>query len=61
MAEHSGDTSTWPSKPVGLRDPRTDKRPYAVAQLRMENQAASAWNMVGFQTRLKYPEQKKNL
>lgn len=60
MAERGVETlAHGPLKPVGLRDPRTDKRPYAVAQLRMENQAASAWNMVGFQTRLKYPEQKR--
>ncbi len=60
MAERGVETlAHGPLKPVGLRDPRTDTRPYAVAQLRMENQAASAWNMVGFQTRLKYPEQKR--
>lgn len=46
-------------KPVGLRDPRTDKRPYAVVQLRQDNAAASLYNMVGFQTRLKFPEQKR--
>ena len=60
MAERGVETlAHGPLKPVGLRDPNTDTRPYAVAQLRMENQAASAWNMVGFQTRLKYPEQKR--
>lgn len=48
-----------PMKPVGLDDPRTGRWPYAVVQLRMENREASAWNMVGFQTRLKYPEQKR--
>jgi methylenetetrahydrofolate--tRNA-(uracil-5-)-methyltransferase len=44
-------------KPVGLRDPRTDKRPYAVLQLRKEDAEAQAYNLVGFQTKLKYPEQ----
>lgn len=48
-----------PLKPVGLVDPRTGERPFAVAQLRMENREGTAWNMVGFQTRLKYPEQKR--
>jgi len=46
-------------KPVGLRDPRTGKRPYAVVQLRMEDRAGQMWNMVGFQTRLRYPEQQR--
>lgn len=60
MAERGPETlAHGPLKPVGLRDPRTGTRPYAVAQLRMENSAATAWNMVGFQTRLKYPEQKR--
>ncbi len=48
-----------PMKPVGLIDPKTEKRPYAVLQLRPENQSKSAYNMVGFQTKLKYPDQKK--
>ncbi|MEE2786795.1 MAG: methylenetetrahydrofolate--tRNA-(uracil(54)-C(5))-methyltransferase (FADH(2)-oxidizing) TrmFO [Myxococcota bacterium] len=48
-----------PMKPVGLTDPRTEQRPFAVAQLRMENREGSAWNLVGFQTRLRYPEQKR--
>lgn len=48
-----------PLKPVGLRDPRTDKRPWAVVQLRAENKAASLYNLVGFQTNLKFPEQKR--
>ncbi|MBU1430383.1 methylenetetrahydrofolate--tRNA-(uracil(54)-C(5))-methyltransferase (FADH(2)-oxidizing) TrmFO [Myxococcota bacterium] len=48
-----------PLKPVGLTDPRTGQRPYAVVQLRMENAEGSAWNMVGFQTRLRYPEQRR--
>ena len=48
-----------PLKPVGLRDPRTGRMPYAVVQLRQENEARSLYNMVGFQTRLKWPEQKR--
>ncbi len=48
-----------PMKPVGLEDPRTDKRPFAVVQLRQEDEAASAYNMVGFQTRMTWPEQKR--
>lgn len=48
-----------PLRPVGLRDPRTGKRPYAVVQLRQDNQAKSLYNLVGFQTRLKFPEQKR--
>lgn len=48
-----------PLKPVGLRDPRTDKRPWAVVQLRAENKDASLYNLVGFQTNLKFPEQKR--
>ncbi len=48
-----------PMKPVGLTDPRTGQRSFAVAQLRMENRDGTAWNMVGFQTRLKQPEQRR--
>lgn len=48
-----------PMKPVGLVDPRSGKRPYAVAQLRMEDRAGRMWNLVGFQTRLRYPEQQR--
>ena len=48
-----------PMKPVGLADPRTGKDPYAVVQLRKENQAGTTYNMVGFQTKLTYPEQKR--
>jgi methylenetetrahydrofolate--tRNA-(uracil-5-)-methyltransferase len=48
-----------PMKPVGLANPRSGKRPYAVAQLRMEDRAGRMWNMVGFQTRLRYPEQQR--
>jgi methylenetetrahydrofolate--tRNA-(uracil-5-)-methyltransferase len=46
-------------KPVGLTDPRTGKRPHAVVQLRQEDEAGTAFNMVGFQTRMKWPEQKR--
>jgi methylenetetrahydrofolate--tRNA-(uracil-5-)-methyltransferase len=48
-----------PMKPIGLRDPRNDKRPYAVVQLRREDGDGRMWNMVGFQTRLRTGEQKK--
>jgi methylenetetrahydrofolate--tRNA-(uracil-5-)-methyltransferase len=48
-----------PLKPVGLKDPRTGKQPYAVVQLRMEDAAGTSFNMVGFQTRLTWPEQKR--
>ncbi len=48
-----------PMKPVGLIDPKTKKEPYAVVQLRKENQAGTMYNIVGFQTRLKWPEQKR--
>ncbi len=48
-----------PMKPVGLTDPRNGKRPYAVVQLRIDDISRSSYNIVGFQTRLKYPEQKK--
>jgi methylenetetrahydrofolate--tRNA-(uracil-5-)-methyltransferase len=48
-----------PMRPVGLVDPRTGKRPFAVVQLRPENRYLSAYNLVGFQTRLAYPEQER--
>jgi methylenetetrahydrofolate--tRNA-(uracil-5-)-methyltransferase len=48
-----------PLRPVGLRDPRTGSRPYAVVQLRQDNLAGDLYNLVGFQTNLKYPEQKR--
>ncbi|WP_029897457.1 methylenetetrahydrofolate--tRNA-(uracil(54)-C(5))-methyltransferase (FADH(2)-oxidizing) TrmFO [Desulfohalovibrio reitneri] len=48
-----------PLKPVGLTDPRTGERPYAVVQLRAENLERTAFNLVGFQTKLTYPEQKR--
>lgn len=47
-----------PLRPVGLTDPRTGKRPYAVLQLRQDNLAGDLYNMVGFQTNLKFPEQR---
>ncbi|MEP7382422.1 MAG: methylenetetrahydrofolate--tRNA-(uracil(54)-C(5))-methyltransferase (FADH(2)-oxidizing) TrmFO [Gemmatimonadota bacterium] len=48
-----------PMKPVGLTDPRTGRRPWAVLQLRQEDRAGQMWNMVGFQTRLRIPEQQR--
>lgn len=48
-----------PMKPVGLIDPNTDKRPWAVLQLRKENREGTMYNLVGFQTNLKFPEQKR--
>ncbi len=62
MAGRGVDTLSFgPMKPVGLVDPRTGEQAYAVVQLRQENQSASIFNMVGFQTRLTYPEQKRVL
>ncbi len=48
-----------PLRPVGLRDPRTGRIPHAVVQLRKENEAGTMYNIVGFQTRLAYPEQER--
>ena len=48
-----------PMKPVGLRDPKTGHRPWAVLQLRRENAEGTLYNLVGFQTNLKFPEQKR--
>jgi methylenetetrahydrofolate--tRNA-(uracil-5-)-methyltransferase len=48
-----------PLRPVGLRDPRTGRIPHAVLQLRKENAQGSMYNLVGFQTRMTYPEQKR--
>jgi methylenetetrahydrofolate--tRNA-(uracil-5-)-methyltransferase len=48
-----------PLKPVGLRDPRTGRQPYAVVQLRREDRHGRMWNLVGFQTRLRIPEQQR--
>jgi methylenetetrahydrofolate--tRNA-(uracil-5-)-methyltransferase len=60
MASRGFDTPRFgPMKPVGLPDPRTGREPYAVVQLRSENREMTAYNMVGFQTRLKWPEQKR--
>jgi methylenetetrahydrofolate--tRNA-(uracil-5-)-methyltransferase len=60
MASRGFDTMRFgPMKPVGLPDPHTGREPYAVVQLRTENRDMTAYNMVGFQTRLKWPEQKR--
>ncbi len=60
MAGRGIDTLRFgPLKPVGFDDPRTAKRPYAVVQLRQDNKQASLYNMVGFQTNLKFGEQKR--
>ncbi len=60
MARRGLDTLRYgPMKPVGLRDPRTGKEPYAVLQLRQDNAAKSVYNLVGFQTHLKFGEQKR--
>jgi methylenetetrahydrofolate--tRNA-(uracil-5-)-methyltransferase len=62
IAERGVDSLAFgPMRPVGLRDPRTGKRPYAVVQLRQDNLAGSLYNLVGFQTNLKFPEQKRVL
>jgi methylenetetrahydrofolate--tRNA-(uracil-5-)-methyltransferase len=60
MAErHPLSLAFGPMRPVGLRDPHTHKRPTAVVQLRQDNLAATLYNMVGFQTNLTFPEQKR--
>lgn len=60
MAKRGPQTLTFgPLKPVGLQDPRTGKKSYAVVQLRKENQAGTLFNLVGFQTHLKWGEQKR--
>ncbi|MBQ9930613.1 MAG: methylenetetrahydrofolate--tRNA-(uracil(54)-C(5))-methyltransferase (FADH(2)-oxidizing) TrmFO [Oscillospiraceae bacterium] len=60
MARRGFDTLRYgPLKPVGLTDPRTGKEPYAVVQLRQDNAAKSIFNLVGFQTHLKFGEQKR--
>ena len=60
MARRGFDTLRYgPLKPVGLRDPKTGKEPYAVVQLRQDNAAKSVYNLVGFQTHLKFGEQKR--
>lgn len=60
MASRGIDTLRFgPLKPVGFDDPRTGKRPYAVVQLRQDNMSGELYNIVGFQTNLKYGEQKR--
>src|SRR5687768_16113253 len=60
MAERGDQTLRFgPMRPIGLRDPRTGYRPWAVVQLRPENRYQTAYNLVGFQTRLAYPEQQR--
>lgn len=60
MAQRGHDTIRFgPMKPVGLTDPNTGHRPWAVLQLRKENSAGTMYNLVGFQTNLKFPEQKR--
>jgi methylenetetrahydrofolate--tRNA-(uracil-5-)-methyltransferase len=62
IAERGLDSLAYgPMRPVGLRDPRTNKRPHGVVQLRQDNLAGSLYNLVGFQTNLKFPEQKRVL
>jgi methylenetetrahydrofolate--tRNA-(uracil-5-)-methyltransferase len=58
MASRGRDTLRFgPMKPIGLKDPRTGRRPHAVVQLRREDRQGQMWNLVGFQTRLRIPEQ----
>lgn len=60
MARRGRETLRFgPMKPVGLPDPRTGREPHAVVQLRQDDRAGQMWNLVGFQTRLKIPEQKR--
>ncbi len=60
MAKRGEDTIRFgPLKPIGLKDPRTGHRPWAVVQLRKENAASTLYNLVGFQTNLKFGEQKR--
>jgi len=60
IARRGSQTLTFgPMKPVGLNDPRTGKQPYAVVQLRQDNSAGTLFNMVGFQTHLKWGDQKR--
>ncbi|MGH7703911.1 MAG: methylenetetrahydrofolate--tRNA-(uracil(54)-C(5))-methyltransferase (FADH(2)-oxidizing) TrmFO, partial [Gemmatimonadales bacterium] len=60
MARRGRETLRFgPMKPVGLPDPRTGREPHAVVQLRREDRAGQMWNLVGFQTRLRIPEQKR--
>ena len=60
MAKRGSDTIRFgPMRPVGIIDPKTGKRPYAVVQLRKEDRSGKLFNMVGFQTNLRFPEQKR--
>ncbi|HZA98289.1 MAG TPA: methylenetetrahydrofolate--tRNA-(uracil(54)-C(5))-methyltransferase (FADH(2)-oxidizing) TrmFO [Gemmatimonadales bacterium] len=60
MARRGRETLRFgPMRPVGLADPRTGREPYAVVQLRREDRAGQMWNLVGFQTRLRIPEQQR--
>ncbi len=60
MAERGDNTLRFgPMKPVGLTNPHSGDKPYAVVQLRQDNKAGTLYNMVGFQTKLKYPEQQR--
>ena len=60
MARRGRETLRFgPMKPVGLPDPRTGREPYAVVQFRREDKAGQMWNLVGFQTRLRIPEQQR--
>jgi methylenetetrahydrofolate--tRNA-(uracil-5-)-methyltransferase len=60
MAKRGRETLRFgPMKPVGLRDPRTGRDAHAIVQLRMEDRAGQMWNIVGFQTRLRIPEQQR--
>jgi methylenetetrahydrofolate--tRNA-(uracil-5-)-methyltransferase len=60
MARRGRDTLAFgPMRPVGLIDPRTGRRPYAVAQARQDDRAGTLYNMVGFQTKMTYPEQRR--
>ncbi len=60
MVERGDQTLSFgPMRAIGLTDPKTGKRPFAVVQLRQENKEATAYNMVGFQTKMAYPEQKR--
>lgn len=62
IAERGEDSLAYgPMRPVGLKDPQTGKRPHAVVQLRQDNLAGSLYNIVGFQTNLKFPEQRRVL
>jgi len=60
MCERGVDTLRFgPMKPVGITDPETGRRPFAVVQLRAENKEETMYNIVGFQTKLRYPEQRR--